>query len=119
MKNSFGFGSLYILVLSLLLGASSFLFVSNPVEAQQAVCPEGNSWTNHIQWSNNDWFKTYNAPSGYKVVEVCVKGGTKREFYTTDGYKVCWDVDFKNSNTRVEVKEWNCGGQRANQTFHI
>lgn len=83
---------------------------------QVQVCPEGNGWTKD-EWTDNEDSNTYTAPAGYYIDEVCVKGGTIREFFTVDGTKSTWTVDFKNNSTKAEIEE--CWWQGCKDISHI
>lgn len=66
-----------ILVTSLFLGGFFIYLSTSTVSAVDTVsadnvCPEGGDWSDHIGPNNAN----YNAPSGFKVIAVCIKGGS-------------------------------------------
>jgi len=91
---------------------------SDQAVARQDTCPDGGDWKK-VEWQENWNKKTYDADAGKTITDVCVKGGNLIKFFTNDGTQVCWKVDFKNSRTKVEISESNCGGNQKPDISHI
>lgn len=96
----------FLLVFSLTLGLFLTLSPKGVVATDVNVCPKGNGWIK-FDLNDNAKEKEYNAGSGYIVSEVCVKGGSTREYFSTDATKSCWVVTGIGTQISKAKENWN------------